>query len=69
MNSTVAADIVLGSKVAFFWDGKRGTGEVISNADLHGRVQVAVDPTPPEARHFVILCTLTWLTLVEPLDE
>jgi len=66
------SEIVLGSRVSFSWpdpaskDGfNRGTGEVISNPDDKGRVQVAVTPTPPEARHFVILCTLTWLTAID----
>lgn len=65
-------DIVLGSKVSFSWEEKiaddvvvhKGTGEVIGNADASGRVFVAVDPEPPEARHIVILCATTWLTPV-----
>jgi hypothetical protein len=56
--------IVIGSRVQFTWDGQNGRGEVISNDDGKGRVMVAVAPTPPEARHFVILCNLTRLTLV-----
>lgn len=59
-----------GTRVSYSWkDGIHtvlGTGEVLSEApDDRGRVQVACDPTPPEARHFVILCTTTWLTPIE----
>lgn len=65
-----------GSKVSFSWESSpgaltSGTGEIISEVDDDdgkpiGRVQVAVDPVPPEARHFVIFCTVTWLTELTP---
>ncbi len=58
-----------GSKVSFRWESSKdhwteGTGEILSEVDHENptcRVLVAVDPTPPEARHFVIFCTVTWL--------
>jgi hypothetical protein len=52
-----------GTRVSFSWNGKSGTGVVISDEE-DGRVLVACDPEPPEARHFVIQCTVTWLTEV-----
>lgn len=59
-----------GTRVSYSWkDGIHtiaGTGEVLSEPDDRDRVQVACDPLPPEARHFVILCTTSWLT---PLPE
>ncbi len=59
----------IGSRVSFSWVGQQhlkqeGTGEVLTDEDSKGRVQVALDPVPPEARHFIILCTSTWLTPV-----
>ncbi len=57
-----------GTKVSFSWftDGeareeRHGTGEVITDEE-DGKVLVSVDPDPPEARHFVIRCNVTWLT-------
>lgn len=41
----------------------QGTGEVISDEE-NGHVLVSVDPEPPEARHIVIRCTTTWLTVL-----
>jgi len=62
-------------RVRFSWPGanpgdppNEGTGLVISERadDIEGvpHVLVAVDPTPPEARHFVIRCAMTWLTFI-----
>lgn len=56
-----------GKRVSFKWETapgvyEHGTGEVLTEEDDKGRVQVACDPVFPEARHFVILCTVTWLT-------
>lgn len=53
-----------GTKVSFSWNGQSGTGVVLTDEDEMGCVLVAQDPTPPEARHFVIHCTVTWLTEV-----
>lgn len=54
-----------GARVSFSWDEgrQRGTGTVIMD-EVNGTVLVSCDPTPPEARHFVILCTVTWLTVI-----
>lgn len=56
-----------GTKVSFSWPGEsgfrnNGTGTVISDEE-DGHVLVSVDPEYPEARHFVIHCTVTWLTV------
>ncbi len=57
--------LIKGTRVSFTWADRAGVGEVISDADEKGRVLVACDPMPPEARHFVILCTMTWLTEIK----
>jgi len=61
-----------GTKVSFSWTSQdatatphSGTGVVISDEE-DGHVLVAIDPEPPEVRHFVIWCTVTWLTTTEP---
>lgn len=58
-----------GTRVSFSWTDKltgqqkSGTGEIISDEE-DGRVLVSCDPESGDARHFVIRCTVTWLTVI-----
>ena len=59
-----------GQRVSFSWVSPsdpsgfhyKGTGELIEDVRVDGRVLVACDPEGYDARHHVILCTATWLT-------
>lgn len=58
-----------GTRVKFEWRDtllnvqKAGTGTVISDEE-NGHVLVAQDPVNGDARHAVIWCTVTWLTVI-----
>ncbi len=60
------------TQVSFSWpvvtkmglETRTGAGTVITDEE-DGKVLVACDPEPGDARHFVIQCTVTWLTVVE----
>ena len=59
-----------GTKVSYSWQPtdlptRTGTGVVITDEE-NGFVLVACEPEPPEARHFVIRCSTTWLTEMAP---
>jgi hypothetical protein len=55
-----------GQRVSFSWGEPSHVhyGTVICD-EVDGHVLVAQDPDPPEVRHSVIWCTVTWLTPVD----
>jgi hypothetical protein len=59
-----------GTKVSFSWQPpdaptETGSGVVLTDEE-DGHVLVACEPEPPDARHFVIRCAVTWLTEMAP---